>query len=186
MTFIAAFDAGLTGLVYDLRLPIALVSVVLLVVATVVAYRLGWFAAARRHPWRTTIVAVVTLAVVLPIGVYTVSPLFIRSTLVEDAPIAVADVSPSPSAPPTSAPTIEPSASRAPTPSPIPTVTPFAPSTIVSGAVRRHRRLPLRIGHGLDHRDRSGHVHAPTPGLLGPQRSRPVRLPLAGCGRVRG
>jgi hypothetical protein len=134
MTFIAvSFDAGLTGLVYDLRLPIAVASLVMLVVATVVAYRLGWFAAARRHPGRTTIVAGLALAFILPIGFYTVSPLFIRSTLVEDAPIAVADVTPSPSAPPTTTPTIEPSASTAPTPTPTPTATPFAPSTVATG-----------------------------------------------------
>lgn len=132
MTFIAAFDTGLTGLVYDLRIPIAITTALLAVVAAVVAYRLGWFAAARRHPGRTTVVAVVALAFILPIGFYTVSPLFIRSTLVEEAPIAVADVSPSPSARPTSAPpSVEPSASIAPTPPP--TATPFAPSTIASG-----------------------------------------------------
>ena len=133
MTFVAAFDAGLTGLVYDLRLPIAIASLALLVFAALVAHRLGWFAAARRHPGRATIAAVLTLAFVLPIGFYTLSPLFIRSTLVEDAPIAVADVSPSPSARPTTAPTIEPSASTAPTPTPAPTATPFTPSTIAAG-----------------------------------------------------
>jgi len=81
MPQIAAFDAGLTGFVYDQRVPIALVSVALVVVAAIVAYRLGWFAAARRHPGRTTVVAVAALAFILPTGFYTVSPLFIRSTL---------------------------------------------------------------------------------------------------------
>ena len=131
MTFIAAFDAGLTGLVYDLRLPIAVASLALLVIGIVVAYRLGWFAAARRHPGRTTVVAAIVLAVVLPVGFYTVSPLFIRSTLIEEAPIAVADASPSPtiapSSLPTTAPSLEPSASTAPTP------TPFAPDVVASG-----------------------------------------------------
>ncbi len=134
MTFIAAFDAGLTGLVYDLRLPFAIASLVLLVVAAVVAYRLGWFAAARRHPVRTLVVAGFALVFLLPVGFYTLSPLFVRSTLVEDAPIAVADVSPSPSAPPTTTPTIEPTAFAAPTPTPVPTATPFTSSTVASGA----------------------------------------------------
>jgi Electron transfer DM13 len=133
MTFIAAFDAGLTGLVYDLRLPIAIASGFLLIVATVVAYRLGWFAAARRHPGRTTIVAIAALAFILPIGFYTFSPLFIRSTLVEEAPIAVVDASPSPRAAQTSVPSVDPSGSAAPTSTPMPTETPFDPSTVASG-----------------------------------------------------
>ncbi len=138
MTFIAAFDAGLTGLVYDLRLPIALATAVIAVIATIVAHRLGWFAAARRHPTRAAALAVVVLVAALPIGFYTISPIFIRSTLVEDAPVAVADVSQSagpsatPAAPTSPAPTNPPSVSASPTPAPTPT--PFAPSTIASGA----------------------------------------------------
>ena len=132
MPTIAAFDAGLTGLVYDLRLPIAVATVGLLVVATVVAYRLGWFAAARRHPMWTTVLAGAVLAIVLPLGFYTISPLFIRSTLVEEAPLAVADE-------PTTAPATEPAAptaslaSSAPTPTLAPTPTPFAPATVATG-----------------------------------------------------
>jgi hypothetical protein len=139
MTLIAAFDAGLTGFVYDQRLPIALASVVLLVVTAAIAYRLGWFTAARRHPGRTTIVAGLVLAVVLPVGFYTLSPLFVRSTLIEEAPVAVTNVTPSPSAAPSSAageaPTTTPSSAPASTatPPPSPTPTPFAPSTAASG-----------------------------------------------------
>lgn len=138
MTFIAAFDAGLTGLVYDLRLPIAVATALLAVIAAIVAYRLGWFAAARRHPTRALALAVVALVIALPVGFYTISPLFIRSTLVEDAPVAVADVSPSagrsttPAAPPSAAPTSPPSVTASPTAPP--TSTPFAPSTVSSGA----------------------------------------------------
>lgn len=132
MTFIAAFDAGLTGLVYDLRLPIAVTTALLAVIVAIVAYRLGWFAAARRHPIRAAALAVVVLVAALPIGFYTISPLFIRSTLVEDAPVAVADVSPSagPTATP-AAPSGAPSATASPTA--VATPTPFAPSTIASG-----------------------------------------------------
>ena len=135
MTFIAAFDAGLTGLVYDLRLPIAVASLVLLIVAIVVAYRLGWFVAARRHPGRTTIVAVAALAFILPIGFYTISPLFIRSTLIEDAPVAVLDVTPTPvvSASPAPTPSDAPSLRSSSTPAVAPTPVPFAPSVVAAG-----------------------------------------------------
>ena len=47
------------GLVYELRLPIAIGGVSLTVVALVFAYRLGWFAAARRHPVRAGALALV-------------------------------------------------------------------------------------------------------------------------------
>jgi Electron transfer DM13 len=136
MTFIAAFDAGLTGLVYDLRLPIAVTSLLLLVVGIAVAYRLGWFAAARRHPRRTAVVALVALAVVLPIGFYTISPLFIRSTLVEEAPVAAADASPSAPAPAASSvpAASEPPSARPTAAPPTPTPAPVEPSVVATGA----------------------------------------------------
>lgn len=141
MPFIAAFDAGFAGLVYDLRLPIAIATGVAVVIGVIVAHRLGWFAAARRHPGRTVVLAVVGALVILPVAFYTISPLFIRSTLVEDAPVAVADLSPSParSAAPGPAATAAPSPTLAPsgrppgTATPAPSPTPFVPATVASG-----------------------------------------------------
>jgi hypothetical protein len=74
---------------YTLRVPIAIGSVIAFAGFVWVARRRGWFAAARRHPGRTAALAVVVLAVGLPVGWYLGSPLFIRTALVEPAPSAV-------------------------------------------------------------------------------------------------
>jgi hypothetical protein len=141
MTFIAAFDAGITGLIYDLRLPIAIASMALVVVAALVSYRLGWFAAARRHPGRAAVLIVATLVVALPVGFYTISPLFLRSSLVEEGPIVVAVATPVPTSTsseivgPTPGATFWPSDALTvqPTPARTPEPTPFATSIVSSG-----------------------------------------------------
>ena len=91
--------------------------------------------AARRHPGRAILVVLIVLAVALPLTFYLVSPLFIRTTLVEAAPVvAVSSPSPSPS------PTATPAVTASPTPSaepptlpPSPATTPFAPLAVSTG-----------------------------------------------------
>jgi hypothetical protein len=116
---------------YEFRIPVAIGSIALAVLAVVVAYRLGWIAAARRHPGRTAAVAAVSLAVALPMGWYLGSPIFIRTSLVEPGPTVsatpVASVVPSISPARWGVPWGSP---RAP---PTPSVTPFAPTTLASG-----------------------------------------------------
>ena len=62
-------------------------------VALVVAWRAGWFRAARRHPFRAGSLLVVVLIVGLPLGYYLASPIWIRTVLVEPGPIAAAPAS---------------------------------------------------------------------------------------------
>ena len=106
----------------------------------VVAWRAGWFRAARRHPFRAGSLLVVVLIVGLPVGYYLASPIWIRTVLVEPGPIAaapaVAPVTPVPTAnaSPTSVTGVGPGspppvASEAPTP----VATPFAARRIASG-----------------------------------------------------
>lgn len=114
---------------YEQRIAVAVLSVALLIAAIWLAHRLGWIAAARRHPARTAAVAGVALAVALPVGWYLASPIFIRTSLVEALP----SVRPSAaSASPSVAPTAAGSASAAPSPS----ATPFAPVTVAMGTWR--------------------------------------------------
>ena len=119
-----AFFDGL----YTYRIPIAVGSMVVAVALIVIAWRAGWFAAARRHPARSGVLLVVILAVGLPLTWYLASPIWIRTELVEPEPAAevVVIVSPKPSpsvgaVPPAPA-TVQP--------------TPFAPRTITSGEFR--------------------------------------------------
>jgi hypothetical protein len=78
---------------YEARIPVAIGSVAAAVLAFIVARRLGWFAAARRHPGRTTALVATALAVAVPVGWYLGSPIFLRSSLVEPPPI-VAEAQP--------------------------------------------------------------------------------------------
>ena len=122
---------------YENRIPVVIASVALVVVVALVARRLDWFAAARRHPGRTAGLVAVALVVLLPTAWYLGSPIFIRTSLVEASPVeesvpsapiasprAVAEPTPSPTAAVTEAPTAAPS------------VTPFETRTVTSGEFR--------------------------------------------------
>jgi hypothetical protein len=118
---------------YEFRIAVALGSVVGLVGLVWLARRMGWFAAARRHPRRAWSVLAVALAMALPLGWYLGSPIFIRTSLVEAEP-AVVMPSPSPSiaslpVASASARPATPGPSSAATPGP----TPFQPGTVASG-----------------------------------------------------
>jgi hypothetical protein len=129
---------------YEARLPVAIVSVALLVVLVVAAIRLGWVAAAGRHPARTGLVVVAALVVMLPIGWYLGSPIFIRTSLVEPVPLPAASVPPpatssSPSgapgvASPTPASSPAPPAVDATEPAAPPTPSAFVPTTLATGS----------------------------------------------------
>ena len=119
---------------YEFRIPVAIGSIALAVVAVVVAYRRGWLAAARRHPGRTTAVAAVVLAVALPVGWYLGSPIFIRTSLVEAGPtVPTVPTVPVVSAPPSIAPAPSVMPSGSPTAPPTPSAPPFTPTTLASG-----------------------------------------------------
>jgi hypothetical protein len=77
---------------YTYRIPVALGSIVAVIVVLVVAWRAGWLAAARRHPGRSATLLAIALAVGLPLTYYLASPIWLRTELIE--PDAVADVAP--------------------------------------------------------------------------------------------
>jgi hypothetical protein len=84
---------------YDHQLLVIAGSVLVAVAAIVVAWRLGWVAAARRHPGRA-VVAVLAVGIGAgPLAWYLASPIWIRTTLVEPEPVAVVVPSAVPSAP---------------------------------------------------------------------------------------
>ena len=90
--------------------------VVALVVASVVAYRLGWHGLALQHRLVTGISLAVILAIAAPVGWYTLSPLFDRNTVCEASPLAGADSGSEKCDDVAVAATMPPSASRSPAP----------------------------------------------------------------------
>ncbi|MGZ9161027.1 MAG: DM13 domain-containing protein [Candidatus Limnocylindrales bacterium] len=128
---------------YEYRIQVFIGSMVAVLIAIVIARRLGWFAAARRHPRRTVAIAAVLLAVAAPVGWYLGSPIFIRTSLVEAEPAVVA-ATPSPR--PTSTPAPSAVASASPTAPPSPTPTPFAPATVATGSF--HGTDDFHFGRG--------------------------------------
>jgi hypothetical protein len=120
----------ITTSLYDWRVEIAIGSVIAAVVFVLLAIRFDWFAVARRHPARTVVVVAAFFVVALPIGWYTASPLFLRTSLVEAAPVLAP--SPTPAAVAT-APTAGPSATPEQTAVASPTEAPFEPSTVAAG-----------------------------------------------------
>ena len=121
---------------YTNRIPVLIGSIVVAVVLAAIAWRLGWFAAARRHPVRAGALAVIALAVALPFGYYTASPLWIRTELVEPDPVAALETS-APS------PTLEASTPR---PSADPSISPVTPAPTAFVA----RRLATGSFSGTD------------------------------------
>ncbi len=113
---------------YEQRVAVAVLSIVGAVALFVGARRLGWFAAAARHPRRTMLVAALAFVVLAPVTWYLASPIFLRTQLVEPAPIGAVDPSISP-APLTSAP---PSLAVDPTPIPASAVPTLAPTVVPS------------------------------------------------------
>jgi len=79
---------------YPYRLPIAIGLVIVLAGLAYLARRRHWGSVAVRHPRASLVIAIVVLAVGLPVGWILGSPLFIRSELSEDSPVALAGTSP--------------------------------------------------------------------------------------------
>jgi hypothetical protein len=129
----------ITTNLYAWRVPVAIVSIIAAFVVAAIAIRRGWFAAARRHPARATVLIVVGFVVVAPMAWYLGSPVFLRSSLVEAAPTAapsggVVAIDPTaPATPLTSEPAPSAAITSEPTAPPTPVPTPFEPVAVATG-----------------------------------------------------
>ncbi len=102
---------------YPNRVAIAIGLIVAAILLVAVARRRGWFAAARRHPRRTVASILLVGAAAGPAAWYLGSPLFIRTSLEEPAPVGPPTASLASPAAGTAAPTlvvVEPGASTGP------------------------------------------------------------------------
>jgi hypothetical protein len=73
---------------YPYRWLIAALAVVGLALLATAGYRRGWHLALLRHKLRTTLVVVPLLVVSLPLAYYLLSPLWTRTTIIEESPLA--------------------------------------------------------------------------------------------------
>ncbi|HJP89935.1 MAG TPA: DM13 domain-containing protein [Candidatus Limnocylindrales bacterium] len=87
MDWLVDLPGKLASALYTYRVEVALAGIVALAVFLWLARRRGWFAAARRHPGRSAVLAAVLLAVGLPVGWYLGSPLIVRTALDEPLPV---------------------------------------------------------------------------------------------------
>jgi hypothetical protein len=106
--FIGDLERAFAGAIYPNRVLIVILAVVIVAGIAWVAWRRRWDRVARRHPVATTVTMAVVAVIVLPIGWYLGSPLFISTSVDEPAPVAIASPDPS-SAVPSAAPSAAPS-----------------------------------------------------------------------------
>jgi hypothetical protein len=76
--------------IWPVRVPLAIVLVVGMAILAVAAWRRGWFTVARAHPRPVVVGLVLILAIAGPLSWILGSPLFIRTELIEETPVAVA------------------------------------------------------------------------------------------------
>lgn len=75
---------------YPYRWLIAALTAVALSLLATAAYRRGWHRALMRHKLRTALVVVPLLIVTVPFAYYLLSPLWTRTTVYEESPLAIA------------------------------------------------------------------------------------------------
>jgi hypothetical protein len=100
MSILGDLGGGLLALLYDYRYLAIGLAAFAVIALLLVARRYRWAAAARRHPVASAIVAVAAVIVVAPVAWYLVSPIWIRTELIEP-PVAAAERTPPPAATPT-------------------------------------------------------------------------------------
>jgi hypothetical protein len=91
MSVFGELEQFFSEVVYPLWPLFAVLTVVFVVATAYIAVRLGWHVIALRHRLLTGAAVVILLAVAVPIGYYTVSPIFERNTVCEASPITGAD-----------------------------------------------------------------------------------------------
>lgn len=94
MEFIGELERAFASAIYPNRMLVATVGIVILLAIAFVAWRRRWHLAARRHPRRSLGAALITAAVIGPVGWYLGSPLFLSTTIDEAPPITAGVESP--------------------------------------------------------------------------------------------
>src|SRR3989337_4557153 len=121
MTMFGDLERLIAEDLYPYRWPIPIAFVLAIAAAAVFAYRTGWHMIAWRHKLATGVIAAVLLAVAVPAGDYLLSPLWERSHLEEESPLAMVSDDMGASDAGAATPSAEPQPSPAATDEPMPT-----------------------------------------------------------------
>lgn len=90
MEFFGDLERFFVDVIWPVRVPLAVALVVGMALFVFIAWRRGWFDVARAHPRTVVVGLVLFIAVAGPLGWLLGSPIFIRTELVEETPVAVA------------------------------------------------------------------------------------------------
>jgi hypothetical protein len=90
MNIFGDLERFFVDVIYPVRVPLAIALVVGMALFVLIAWRRGWINLARAHPRAVVVGLVLFIAVAGPLGWILGSPLFIRTELVEETPVAVA------------------------------------------------------------------------------------------------
>jgi hypothetical protein len=140
MSMLGDLGGALLAFAYDYRFVVAILGAVALVALLLVARRRHWADAVRRHPVVAAAAGIAALAVIAPVAWYLVSPIFIRTELVEPPVVAAVPsptTAPLPSGTPTTPVASAPSETWSPSLAPAsPTPMPWVASTPRSGTFK--------------------------------------------------
>ena len=129
MSILGDLGGGLLGLLYDYRYLAIALGAAAVIGVLLLARRYRWASIARRHPVVSGITAIAAIVVAAPLAWYLLSPIWIRTELVEPPVAAAVPTTP----PATPSPTAAPARYAKPSPAAEPTPTPWAAATPRSG-----------------------------------------------------
>src|SRR5690348_7111434 len=115
MSILGDLGGGLLALLYDARYLLLALGAAGLVVVLLLARRYRWGSVARRHPVASGVATLAALVVVAPVAWYLLSPIWIRTELIEP-PVAAAELPPATASPSSAVPLPHASAPAATTP----------------------------------------------------------------------
>ena len=127
MSILGDLGGGLLALLYDYRYLAMALGAAVVIGVLLVARRYHWASIAHRHPVASGLAGVAALIVFAPVAWYLVSPIWIRTALIEPPVAAAVPTAPPATPAATAAPArYERPSAAAPTPAPEPTPTPWA------------------------------------------------------------
>ena len=133
MSILGDLGGGLLALLYDYRYLAIALGVAAVIGVLLLAHRYRWASIARRHPVASGITAIAVIIVAAPLAWYLLSPIWIRTELVEPPVTAAVPTGPPGTPATTATPAVTAAPNAMPSPAAEPTPTPWAAAAMRSG-----------------------------------------------------